>query len=76
MDYCFYENSDEPTCPKCGGYNACLADSIAAYEWRRAQSRQLRRQNPDTRETPDFRKCRDCGAQSVCVDKKSALLNP
>lgn len=56
---CFYENSDEPSCPKCGGYNAMLTDFDAKYAWK-----------GEWGDMPDFRKCRDCGAQAVVKEEK------
>ena len=56
---CYYENSDEPTCPKCGGYNAMLHDS----DGRRAAKE--RGESGDL----DYRKCRDCGTTAVRIDK-------
>ena len=32
---CYYENSDEPSCPKCGHYNAMLRGVEGDYELER-----------------------------------------
>ena len=61
---CHYENSDEPSCPKCGHYNAMLYDAEAFDEWYREQGRE---------QSPDFRKCRDCGAEARCVPRGHGL---
>ena len=54
---CSYENSDEPTCPVCGGYNAMLWDSSVSSSSVSSEGRDHR----------DHRKCRDCGAKAVLV---------
>lgn len=49
-------STDEPTCPKCGGYNAMLHDStFDRSDWELVKNM-------------DFRKCRDCGALAVRLD--------
>tara|TARA_R110002051_G_scaffold193733_1_gene262063 strand:+ start:146 stop:367 length:222 start_codon:yes stop_codon:yes gene_type:complete len=55
-----WENSDEPRCPKCGGYNAMLHDGESTRVWWNRQGRNIESVQPD------FRKCRDCGVQAVC----------
>ena len=50
-------STDEPSCPKCGGYNAMLHDSdpyqgFPTWEFKKT----------------DFRKCRDCGQLAVRID--------
>ncbi len=63
---CRYENNDEPTCPKCGGYNAMLTDFESNFAWNRTPATKDG-VHPGGSVRPDFRKCRDCGTQAIVV---------